>query len=722
MDFPFGRPAPPHPDRQVGLPSPHRKGLRGKACAADRFDCSPAGATGCAAAQEVERYFMGAVHRAITASHGFRCKAWGGAALILFGIVNATIGAGAEGAQPNVVFITIDTLRADHLGCYGDRSVQTPTIDALARSSARFTHAFTPVPITLPAHTALFTGSFPMATGVHDFSGNKLPASVVTLAKALHDHGYSTAAFLGAAVLDSRFGLNQGFDTYFDHFDFSRLDETNLDMMERRGDQVMDNTLGWLKTNPRQPFFLWVHLYDPHYPYTPPEPYASRYRLQPYDGEIAFDDVQVGRLIAFLKDTGLYANAVMVLAGDHGEGLGEHGEKTHGFFIYNSTLHVPLLVKVPGVAPRTIQTDVSLVDVMPTVLQALRLPTPPTVQGRSLLSEIMGRPSSTTSNLYAETYLPLLHFRWSQLRGLESAGLKYIEAPRPELYDTRADPQETKNLLQGKQALAHEMHGRLQNLLRRYTPASGAGAKETELTDPALADRLRSLGYVAISAGTFSDASGKPLPDPKDRIQVYELFSEAMADGQHGRYTESLAKLREAEKTEPSSVPIRYLQALDYYHLKDFPRAVERFKSTLELDPRFALATYYLGLAQAEAGDPKAARTSLQRALELDPTNFAAAYNLGALELKQNLVQEALRQFQRATEINPDYAQAFEALGELYLYLHRNDDAARALERAVAIAPGFTKAHYNLGRAYQALGRAADAQREFSRARSPHSP
>jgi tetratricopeptide (TPR) repeat protein len=359
---------------------------------------------------------------------------------------------------------------------------------------------------------------------------------------------------------------------------------------------------------------------------------------------------------------------------------------------------------------------------MPTVLQALQLPIPPSVQGRSLLSDILGKPSASTSNLYAETYLPLLHFHWSQLRALQSGGLKYIEAPRPELYDTRTDPHESKNLLPGKQALAHEMRDRLQTLTRRYTPASGGGAKETEATDPALADRLRSLGYVAISGGSFSDSSGKALPDPKDRIRVYDLFSQAMADGQHGRYADSLEKLNEAEKAEPSSLPIRYLQALDYYRLKDFPRAADRFKSALELDPKFALAIYYLGLTQLQAGDVNAAADSFQRTLEIDPTNFAAAYNLGALELKQNRVQEGLHHFEQAAQINPNYAPAFEALGELYLYLHRNDDAVRALEHAVEVAPNLAKAHYNLGRAYQAVGRAADARKEFDRAQPLRAP
>jgi arylsulfatase A-like enzyme/Flp pilus assembly protein TadD len=619
--------------------------------------------------------------------------------------------------KPNVIFITVDTLRADHLGCYGYAAIQTPNIDQLARTGARFTQAYTAIPVTLPAHTALFTGAYPMATGMHDFSGNKLSANTATLAKVLRDNGYATAAFIGSAVLDSRFGLNQGFDTYFDHFDFSRLLEINLDQMERRGDLVMDEALRWLKLNPRQPFFLWVHLYDPHDPYTPPEPYVSRYRARPYDGEIAFDDAQVGRLIALLKQQSLFDKSVIVLAGDHGEGLGEHGERTHGFFIYNSTLHVPLLMKFPGAAPRVVAEEVSLVDVVPTLLQALKVPAPASVQGRSLLGQVLGRPAAAPSNLYAESYLPLLHFRWSQLRSLQSRGMKYIDAPRPELYDTRTDPHEMKNLFSARHALAEEMHGRLDGLTRRFTPASGGGA-EKELTDPALLERLRSLGYVAVSAGTFAEASGKPLADPKDRIQVYELVTDAMADGQHGRYEESLRKLREAEKIEPGSLTIHYLTALDYYRLKDFGQALEHFRAAFKIDPQFALAAYYLGLTQVQTGDLEGAAVSFARALELDPTNFSAAFNLGVAYLKRNRIEEALRQFQRAVEINPDYVAAQEALGEMYLARGRAQEAARALEHAVQLAPGSAKAHLNLGRAYQALGRSAEAQREFERARS----
>lgn len=568
------------------------------------------------------------------------------------------------------------------------------------------------------------TGSFPMATGMHDFSENKLSPNIPTLATVLSRNGYQTAAFIGAAVLDSRFGLNQGFETYFDHFDFSRLDETNLDLMERRGDQVMDEALGWLKRrpiHPGQPFFLWVHLYDPHFPYNPPEPYATRYRSHPYDGEIAFADSQVGRLMTYLKEQRLDAGSVIVLAADHGEGLGEHGEKTHGFFVYNSTLHIPLLIRIPGANPRVIEDGVSLVDVMPTVLQALKISFPPGVQGRSLLSLIEGRASQSSSGmsmLYAETYLPLLHFHWSQLRAFQAEGMKYIDAPRPELYDTRADPHELKNIYPERLSAGKEMHDKLSALLRHYTPASGNAVAGKEPTDPALLDRLRSLGYVAISGGSVTDPGGKALADPKDRVQVYELFSDAMSDGQHGRYQESLRKLREAEKTEPASLPIHYLMALDQYRMKDFQGALDEFKATLGIDPKFALATYYQGLTYVELGDLDSAVASFEHALDLDPSNFSAAYNLSVVELKKNHVEDAMRNLQRAVEINPNYAQAYEAIGELDLYLKKNDEGIRALERAVEIAPSFSKAHYNLGRAYQAAGRDADAQREFARAKA----
>ena len=642
---------------------------------------------------------------------------------VLF-LVAVTIKLQAAGKKTNVIIITIDTVRADHLGCYGYGLVQTPNINALARSSARFSHAFTSVPLTLPAHASLFTGSFPMATGVHDFATNTLPSTAVTLAKVLRENGYATAAFLGSPVLDARYGLNQGFETYFDHFDFNHLDEAKADVVKRPGDMVIDEALGWLKRGPRQPFFLWVHLYDAHYPYKPPEPYASRYKTRPYDGEIAFVDAQVGRLVSFLKEKEIFPNSLVILASDHGESLGDHGEQKHGFFIYESTLHVPLTVKVPGATPRVVGEDVSLVDVMPTILQTLHIPIPPSVQGSSLLSRIMGGPNPSSSNVYSETFLPLLHFSWSQLRALRWKGLKYIEAPRPELYDTVADPHESKNLLAERPAVGQLMRDRLASVLRRYTSESGGAAGGKEFTDPALLDRLHALGYVTTPAGTVADATGKQLPDPKDRLQVYELFWEAMADGQQGRYEESLRKLREAQKIEPDSLPLMLLAALDHFQMRDFPRAIQLFNRTLELKPKFAQPHYYLGVMYAQTSNNEAAMEHFKKALELEPTNFSAAFGLGSTYLRLKRVDEAESAFQEAIKLHPEYAEAYTAIGEIYLYQKRVDDAVQALERAVAIAPQMKQAHYRLGQAYEAKGLHSQAQEELDRAHllSPMAP
>lgn len=627
-------------------------------------------------------------------------------------------GAAVEWPAYNVVLITIDTLRPDHLGCYGYSSIQTPYIDRLAGSGARFTQAYTPAPITLPAHTSLLTGMFPLATGMHDFMGNRVPPGTGTLARILHDHGYSTAAFIGAPVLDSRFGLNQGFDTYFDHFELAGREEVHLDAMKRSGDQVVDEAQKWLNHHPPQPVFLWVHLYDPHSPYRPPEPYAERYRGRPYDGEIAFADAQVGRLMTTLTQQGLLEKSLVVLASDHGESLGEHGEKTHGFFIYNATLHVVCIIKVPGDAPRVVTDEVSLVDVMPTVLQGLRIPLPAGVQGRSLLSLVAGRAGEGASNLYAESYPPLLHFGWNSLRSLQSRGWKYIETTRPELYDTRTDPKESKNLFPTHQALAQDMSNRLRTLVSRYTPTIGAAAPENAEADPTLLKSLRSLGYVAVSTGTITDASGRALPDPKDRIQVYELVSAALTDEEQKHYAESLRKLQEAEKTGPHSRTIRFLMASEYFHLNDFPHAAVYYQSVLDLDPKNSVAAYYLGLSRLETDDLEAAERAFQHALELDPASFAAAFNLGVVYSRRQQAQPAIQAFEQAIKILPNYAEAHEALGELYLYLNRSQEAARELERAVAIAPHMAKAHSQLARAYSALGLQDKAQQELERAKA----
>jgi arylsulfatase A-like enzyme/predicted negative regulator of RcsB-dependent stress response len=618
----------------------------------------------------------------------------------------------------NVLVITIDTLRADHLGCYGYKSIHTPNIDALGAAGVRFEHAYTPVPITLPSHTVIFTGTYPTASGMHDFSGNRLGAQSLTMASLLKENGFTTGAVVASAVLDSRFGLSRGFDFYYDHFDFNRLQEANLDEMERPGNLVADLALDWLTHNSSQRFFLWMHLYDPHYPYTPPAPFSTEYQSHPYDGEIAFADAQVGRILQFLKSKGLYEKTLIVLSGDHGEGLGEHGEKTHGFFIYDSTLHVPLIMRFPGAAhPGTVATAVSTADILPTVLELLKIPVPAQVQGVSLTAEVEGgqRNATAARGLYSETFLPRLHFNWSELRGIQFGTYHFIEAPRPELYDLERDPGELTNLFAEKKAVASEMQGKLTALVRAYTPATELA--ERMPLDPALIERLKALGYAGFSGGGDTSAKSSTLPDPKDRIQVYELISQGLADGQHGRYEDSVTKLTEALKTEPDSVAVHYLLGLDYYRMRDYPKSVEHLTRVMQLSPEYALAAFHLGLAHARAGHTDAAIAALNRALQLDSTNFAAAYDLGEIYLQKGMATEAAAKFRQAIAVNPESAMAHVALGELLLSQGNVDQALVELRTSVDLAPENPRAHAMLARALEAKGLPQEAEQEMRKAR-----
>jgi arylsulfatase A-like enzyme/Flp pilus assembly protein TadD len=632
----------------------------------------------------------------------------------------APLSRAAVTVQPNVVIITIDTLRADHLGCYGYKQIRTPNIDALAVDSVRFERAYTPVPVTLPAHTAIFTGTYPLLSGMHDFSGNKLSPNQPTLASVLKQQGYVTGAVVGSAVLDSRFGLNKGFDFYYDHFDFNRLQESNLEEMERPGNVVADVTLDWLAGNYKTSFLLWMHLYDPHYPYRPPAPYIEQYKDRLYDGEIAFADAQVGRLITFLKAKDLYRNTIIVLSGDHGESLGEHGERTHGFFLYNATLHVPVIIHLPQATSsvKTISGVVSLVDLMPTVLQALKVDLPAQLQGRSLLPLMTAKTEEESRSIYAETFLPRLHFNWSELRSVETEKYQFIEAPRPELYDLSRDPGETQNLYAEKKAVAEELQARLRAMIRQYSPDREL-AEKTGL-DPALMEHLKSLGYAGFSGGGNLTTSASSLADPKDRIQVYELISDAIAESQHGEYHSSTEKLTTALKTESASVPVHYLLGLNYYRLNEFSRAADEFQRVLQLSPDYELAVFHLGLAFARTSDFDQAIAMLKRALQLDGTNFTAAYNLGAAYLKKQMVAEAVDAFRQAITINPEYAAGHRALGEVLLYQRQVDESLDELRRSAELDPQDPGTHAALARALSAKGLYAEADEETRKAQPPH--
>jgi tetratricopeptide (TPR) repeat protein len=524
---------------------------------------------------------------------------------------------------------------------------------------------------------------------------------------------------LGSAVLDHRFGLNHGFDFYYDHFDFNRLEDANLDLMKRPGNAVVDQALHWLEANSSKPFFLWVHIYDPHTPYQPPPPFDREYAGRPYDGEIAFADQQIGRLLRFLNEKHLYGRTLIVLSGDHGESLGEHGEKTHGFFIYDATLRIPFIIKLPAGERHvaTVGAAVNTVDLLPTALAVLKLSPPAQAQGLSLLPDILGkpRPEPVSTPLYSESLLPLLHFDWSGSRGIQVGKYHFIDVPIPELYDIASDPGELHNIYAQKPAIAQELKSQLESMEHKYT--AGAQQAQSLPLDPVLMERLKSLGYAGFSGGQLTKSGdNRQLPDPKNRIAMFELVSQAVDESQHGRYAESTANLTQALKTEENCVPVHYLLGLDYYRMHNYPDSIREFQRVLQLSPDYTLVYFYLGLAYARAGDYPNSIDYLQRTLKADGTNFSAAYNLGAVYLKTSQVDAAASAFRQAVQIYPGYEPAHLVLGKVLLYQQKVDDAVAELRQAVQLAPDDPDAHASLAKALQAKGLDTEAAQELQKA------
>jgi choline-sulfatase len=432
-------------------------------------------------------------------------------ALALLGVLAAQWRSGPPRLN-NVLLVTLDTTRADHLTAYGFHRITTPWLDRLAATGVVFDEASTVAPLTLPAHVSLFTGLLPPHHGVRDNGAGPLDASLVTLAQVLRGHGFATAAFTGSVVLRSDRGLVRGFDEYHD----VRSPADRLRVLQRRGNEVVDEAIAWLgRSGP--PFFAWVHLYDAHAPYDPPEPYRTIYAHDLYSGEIAFDDVQIGRLVRELETRGLFNDTLIVVAGDHGESLGDHGERTHGLFVYQSVLHVPLIMHGAGLPPGRLGGIMRLTDVMPTILDLVGI-APPRVDGVSLAEVVRGKRSMPELTAYAESMYPA-RFGWSPLAALRAGRYKLIQAPRPELYDLASDPGEQRNLYDSRSPQATALLEELRSLAGSPPPGrSGADAS------PALASGLAALGYLG-NTGVGSRNQGAEAPDPKDRVELYNLMT-----------------------------------------------------------------------------------------------------------------------------------------------------------------------------------------------------
>jgi len=546
----------------------------------------------------------------------------------------------------NVLLITLDTTRADRLGCYGYSAASTPNLDTLAAQGVRFANVYASVPLTLPSHASVMTGLIPPSHGVRNNGSYVLSPDKVTLAELLKERGYSTAAFVASFSVDSRFGLDQGFDRYDD--DFQAGSPFKALNAERKAEQVYEKFQAWLKQGPKEPFLAWVHFFDPHLPYSPPSPYSEKYADRPYDGEVAYMDYVLGQIMTLLRERGLMAKTLVVVAGDHGEAFNERGEAGHGVFLYDMVLRVPLILcaenRLPG--GRVVESRVRLVDILPTVLDLLTLQPPSGLDGQSLLPSIE-RPRRQDLDVYAETLYPEENFGWAPLVGMVAGRWKFIHAPKDELYDLKTDPGEERNVVAKETRLAADLKTRLQALLA----SRGAGAESTPRTLSAADQaRLRSLGYVDYKEST---PAGGPPADPKDKL-------------------DELRMVQDAELAEFQG---------------DFAKAVELHTKMLALRPGAASSYVNLALAQARLKDFDSAVATLKRGVEKLPGSELILTRLGYTYLVTGRTKEAVETMSEVLQANPGSIDALTALAAIYDNVGRKDESRALFERALALEP-----------------------------------
>ena len=590
----------------------------------------------------------------------------------------------------NVLLITVDTLRADRLSSYGYEQGSTQAFQRLAQRGAVFEHAIAPTPLTLPSHASLLASAYPFHHGLLDNAGFVLPQDYVTLAESLAAAGYATGAFVGAFVLDSRTGLAQGFERYFDDFDLSGRRFISADIQRRAG-EVADPTMAWIKRQAagQRPFFAWAHFYDPHAPYEPPAPFDSRFSDRLYDGEIAYVDSVLSGIWDFLAREGLEDKTMVVVTSDHGEGLGQHGEKTHGFFIYECTQHVPLIWSTPDgrLSGRRIKEAVQLVDVAPTILRLLGLPVPQTMQGRSLVRLLTGRGDrSAQPPAYAETHYPRLHFGWHPLRAIYRAPYKYIDAPIPELYNLQEDPGEESNLYPKQRSLGDSLRDLLNRTATRYSSDKKRPEASTPI-DPEQAQALAALGYASASAGFASLEDYSDLPDPKQKLEIHQMTERAFDLQREGKMEQASAQLRRVLAKDPSARFVHQHLGSVLAQLGRHEEAVASFSEAARSFPANSILHFNLGLSYLRLRRWPDAAQAFRKTLEIDPNHFRARSNLASLQLQQGRPREALQQALKVLQSQPRYEPALFNAGVASLAMGNRDQAILYLEKVIEINP-----------------------------------
>ncbi len=630
-------------------------------------------------------------------------------ALLLFVLTGCVPGS----ATPrNIILITLDTTRADRMGFLGSKAGLTPNLDQLARQSAVFANAFSQVPLTTASHASILTGTYPQYHKVND-AGVALDQSLPYAPAILRLHGYQTAAFVGSVILDPKAGapgFDRGFSKYDAGFRARNPGEDRYATVERRGEVVVAHAIQWLKQRPRpQPFFLWVHLYDPHAPYDPPEPYRSRFPATPYDGEVAYTDAVVGKLLDELRTEKLYDDAIIAVMADHGEALGEHGERGHGIFLYPPTIHVPLLIKLPEAVAAQVESRVELVDVLPTVLQAAGVAVPKTVQGVSLVPAIQNaRAQPVERPAYAETDYPRRAYGWSSLRALRTGKYLFIDAPRKELYDQTVDGADLDDLSSTSSAVTGTLAAQLDKFRRETSRTQAAASRQL---DPQQAQQLRALGYVASSDSGSVSAEVSGI-DPKDKIEIANLMTDAIFANEEGQYRQAVNLLERVVAKDATLSPA-YAQLGEIWSLLgDLGHAIPALRKAVELRPQSVSAHYGLGMALFQAGDMQAAAPQFEAAVAGNPGSAAMHYSLASVYVRINRMAEARRELEASLKIKPNDFEANQMLGQVFLVGKTPAQALPYLQKASKLQPDAAEVHSLLADTYTQLGQKENAGRE----------
>ncbi len=597
----------------------------------------------------------------------------------------------------NVVLVTIDTLRADRLGCYGYAKAETPHLDELADRGVLFENAVAQVPLTPPSHASMFTGVYPTVHQVRDVAGFTLSASHPTLAKILANKGWATAAFVGSAVLKKGVGLHHGFQVYDDRIPEPDVDSAVRGHADRPAGEVVDLAIQWLtRQDSTRPILLWVHLYDPHAPYQPPSPFRERFRQRPYDGEIAYTDSQVGRLLKAVQDRGLLANTIVSILADHGESLGEHGEFSHGVFLYESTVRIPWILAGPGLpAAKRVRDQARTIDLLPTILNLVGGEIPREIQGVSLVPSLSGHPVRT-EYAYAEALFPKINMGWAELRAIRTNKWKYVQAPRPELYDLVTDPNEEKNVIQFHPEEGKALKAHLQELLSN---GSGSSAEQVVVgkVDPQLEKQLRSLGYLSGGGSRKLVLTGEGI-DPKDRVHILKLVEESIGPHSQQPSAQRLQLLRQAVR-EDFTNPMLYLvlgDGLEKHRL--VAEALQLYQSALKY-PGTATSKIYARIARIHGQQGKIAEaiTALQRSVELDPNDTKTLNKLAVTCLLAGRTADAQGALEALLFLDPENAEAHNSLGWMALRRNETATARRHFEKALEVDPDFLEPYINLG-------------------------